>query len=358
MLGFFHKTLLTKFRYDLQLQVREHWSEDTPSDLKKIGENVSKGTKRQVTKVKEFMEETPQVKFKDKFSFTLGILTICLSQWLAMKNPNIYVYFWVPLTIVLWIYRFVDYSSQKFELFMLDFCYFINISVAVQVIFYPNHLEWFQANYVLTMGPIYFAIIVWRNSLVFHDLDKLTSFFLHAFPPLIMHMVRWNMITTQLPIKQEGDVLSLMGNFVWPLVFYGVWQVAYLIVISIPLHWYLKDKDVVTSYRYMMTGKKKQRIYKLMERLFYRIKILKTGEQLDPDTVLGKSVFVFIQLIYTILVIAPVQLFYSYYWVSFAYLVIVFSVACWNGASYYIEIFSTRYHLKFENKRNSSKEMN
>ena len=241
---------------------------------------------------------------------------------------------------------------------MLDFCYFINISVAVQVIFYPNHLEWFQANYVLTMGPIYFAIIVWRNSLVFHDLDKLTSFFLHAFPPLIMHMVRWNMITTQLPIKQEGDVLSLMGNFVWPLVFYGVWQVAYLIVISIPLHWYLKDKDVVTSYRYMMTGKKKQGIYKLMERLFYRIKILKTGEQLDPDTVLGKSVFVFIQLIYTILVIAPVQLFYSYYWVSFAYLVIVFSVACWNGASYYIEIFSTRYHLKFENKRNSSKEKN
>ena len=85
---------------------------------------------------------------------------------------------------------------------------------------------------------------------------------------------------------------------------------------------------------------------------------MKTEEQLDPDTVLGKSVFVFIQLIYTILVIAPVQLFYSYYWVSFAYLVIVFSVACWNGASYYIEIFSTRYNLKFENKRNSEKEKN
>ena len=305
------------------------------------------------------MEETPQVKFKDKFSFTLGILTICMSQWLAMRNPDYFVYFWVPLTIILWIYRFVDYASQKFELFMLDFCYFINVSVAIQVIFYPNHLEWFQANYVLTTGPIYFAIIVWRNSLVFHDLDKLTSFFLHAFPPLIMHMVRWNMITTKLPIKDgeiDGGSLSLMGLFAWPLAFYGIWQVAYLLITSVFLHYYLRDKDVVTSYRYLMTGKKKQGIYKLMERILYRLKILKIGEQLDPDTVLGKAVFVFIQLLYTVLVIAPVQLFYTYYGLAFAYLVLVFSVACWNGASYYIEIFSTRYHLKFENKVKSSNE--
>ena len=336
--------------------MQEHWSKDTPYDLKKAGQNVSKGTKRQVTKVKEFMDETPQVKFKDKFSFTLGILTICLSQWLAVKQPDYFVYFWVPLTIVLWIYRFVDYASQKFELFMLDFCYFINASVAVQVIFYPNHLEWFQANYVLTMGPIYFAIIVWRNSLVFHDLDKLTSFFLHAFPPLIMHMVRWNMIHTELPISGTGDEvewLSFTGNFAWPLAFYGIWQFTYLLIVSIPLHWYLKDKEVVTSYRYLMTGKKKQGIYKSMERLLYRMNVLKIGEQLDPDTVLGKAVFCFIQLVYTILVIAPVQLFYAYYWISFAYLVIVFSVACWNGASFYIEVFSKRYNLKFENKRSS-----
>ena len=47
-----------------------------------------------------------------------------------------------------------------------------------------------QANYILCMGPLMFALIVWRNSLVFHSLDKLTSFFLHSFPPITVHLLR------------------------------------------------------------------------------------------------------------------------------------------------------------------------
>ena len=43
------------------------------------------------------------------------------------------------------------------------------------------------------MGPLMFAIIVWKNSLVFHSLDKLTSFFLHAFPPITIHLLRSDM---------------------------------------------------------------------------------------------------------------------------------------------------------------------
>lgn len=33
-------------------------------------------------------------------------------------------------------------------------------------------------------GPLLWAIITWRNSLVFHDLDKITSVMIHAFPPI------------------------------------------------------------------------------------------------------------------------------------------------------------------------------
>ena len=47
-----------------------------------------------------------------------------------------------------------------------------------------------QANYILCMGPLMVALIVWRNSLVFHSLDKLTSFFLHIFPPITAHFLR------------------------------------------------------------------------------------------------------------------------------------------------------------------------
>ena len=105
-----------------------------------------------------------------------------------------------------------------------------------------------------------------------------------------------------------------------------------------------------------MKRKKKQGIYKFMDKLFIRLKILNVGEQLDPDTILGKVVFMFIQLLYTILIIAPVQLIYASYPLSMSYLILVFAVASWNGASYYIEIFSKRYNMKFENKVHASKE--
>ena len=75
----------------------------------------------------------------------------------------------------------------------------------LQTTFYLDNINWFkvreqkesvsptysfQANYILCMGPLMCAIIVWKNSLVFHSLDKLTSFFLHAFPPIVVHLLR------------------------------------------------------------------------------------------------------------------------------------------------------------------------
>ena len=39
-----------------------------------------------------------------------------------------------------------------------------------------------QANYMLAMGPLMTAIMVWKNSLVFHSLDKLTSMYNDACP--------------------------------------------------------------------------------------------------------------------------------------------------------------------------------
>ena len=40
--------------------------------------------------------------------------------------------------------------------------------------------DYSQANYMLAMGPLMTAIMVWKNSLVFHSLDKLTSMYNNA----------------------------------------------------------------------------------------------------------------------------------------------------------------------------------
>ena len=40
--------------------------------------------------------------------------------------------------------RFHDYYAQKYHLFMLDFCYFMNLSVIVQTSIYPENMLWFK----------------------------------------------------------------------------------------------------------------------------------------------------------------------------------------------------------------------
>ena len=43
---------------------------------------------------------------------------------------------------------------------------------------------------MLSHGPIAIAILAWQNSIVFHSLDKMTSFFIHIMPVAITHCLR------------------------------------------------------------------------------------------------------------------------------------------------------------------------
>ena len=62
----------------------------------------------------------------------------------------------------------------------------------------------FLANYSLSLGSLVAAMIVWQNSLVLHNLSKMTSLLLHAFAPLTCHLVRWGVIPTGLQLPEAG----------------------------------------------------------------------------------------------------------------------------------------------------------
>merc|ERR1712004_193145 len=72
-------------------------------------------------------------------------------------------------------------------------------------------------------GTLMSAIVMWQNSLVFHSLDKLTSFFLHFFPPLHLHLFRWGLIPCK-AIKKE-DSLGLYEGLLLPMLLYAIWRV-------------------------------------------------------------------------------------------------------------------------------------
>ena len=212
------------------------------------------------------------------------------------------------------------------------------------------------------MGPLMFAIIVWKNSLVikiqyhasfliciitqvFHSLDKLTSFFLHAFPPLTVHLFRWGLIPN--PAIEKDDHLAPMEVLLLPLGLYLVWQLGYWTITEGVLRRQLaNDPDLITSIRYL-AGDKKNGFRNLCLSLLCSLGLTHPGEDLDPEAFKTKITFAATQLVYTLITVIPTPFLYSSYRLSCIYLVLLYGFGTWNGASYYIEVFAERYRLQF-----------
>jgi hypothetical protein len=50
-----------------------------------------------------------------------------------------------------------------------DLCYFVNVLTLLYLWVFPSSKILFTVCYTLSHGPLAFAIVLWRNSLVFHS---------------------------------------------------------------------------------------------------------------------------------------------------------------------------------------------
>ncbi|CAB4059553.1 unnamed protein product [Lepeophtheirus salmonis] len=183
-------------------------------------------------------------------------------------------------------------------------------------------------------------------------MDKVTSFFIHAFAPMQCHLTRWNLIDPSFP--PPSSTIDFYSGFINPLLAYLTWQIVYIFLIEAsPISSHLaRDGDLMTSYRYLSRDRKNP-LNALVRSICHKWKIdlpIEKNGDLNPDTFRTKMVFFTAQFGYTILMISYIWVLYSSYFLSCGYILSIFTWGTWNGASYYIEVFSKRYNLKFQVK--------
>ena len=61
------------------------------------------------------------------------------------------------------------------------------------------------------------------------SLDKLTSFFLHAFPTMTCHLFRWRIVDHSMKFK-EDSYMGWEAHFLYPFGMYVAWQIGFLIM--------------------------------------------------------------------------------------------------------------------------------
>ncbi|KAL9187440.1 hypothetical protein ACHAXT_001543 [Thalassiosira profunda] len=284
-------------------------------------------------KLRHMLSEPSVVVTMDKVSFVAGVLIIMIIEATLLLAPEKMGLLYTTLLLPLMVARYIIYRSDLYHYFMYDFCYFAQVLMLLHMYRYPDNQELGRALFSIANGPLAMAVVLWRNSLVFHSLDKKTSMFIHVLPPLVVFSQRWgeHLSRKEFPYyeEMEGTVSSNIVDFwVQPFGYYVLWQTLYLVKTEMISKRKLEyNTEIATSLRWM-TRKKESASYKLLSMF---------GEQNQLQT------FVALQAAFTLTTYLVAPLLWHSIWLHALYLGTIFVIALANGASYYFQVFAKRY---------------
>jgi hypothetical protein len=351
-------------------KVKQKWRKAVTGDeLKRVRDELET-LKDEIFEIMIEKQNQPvYIKLFDKIAFTLGVLNVSICQYFLLSQPQFY-WIWFSIVVpVLLITRFFHFNSLGFQYFLLDFCYFVNGLCFLQLFFLNYSVTLFKVCFIYTTGPLTLAIVVWRNSFVFHDYDKITSVYIHILPNMLYYCSRWYKHNSILNYFFTGMGLGechLMDNisnslcdnmdtittkdYVIAIGGYIFWQILYYVKTEV------LDKDkldqtpnLLTSLRWLSSSSKNM-LSQFVLKVCRKLKLFEPHEQYDSNTIKTKVVFMLSQFIYTVLTFAPVPFIYNNQRLHLIYIAVVFILSVFFGASFYIEVFSTRYHKELEEK--------
>ena len=154
-------------------RVVDEWRRRLPPPDEQLAK-YRKRMRKSVERLGSRWNDTKAVTAREKISFITSVLNIFVSGYLIGAFPQ-YFYWWFTffffylLTIVIYTYH-----KRGYHYFLADMCYFVNFLMLLSIWVAPKSKRLFISTYCLANGNNAIAIAMWRNSLVFHSLDKVT----------------------------------------------------------------------------------------------------------------------------------------------------------------------------------------
>lgn len=329
---------------DARERMVEEWRRRLPSADEQL-DRYRKRMRQRVDKLGKQWNNTRAISLREKISFICGVMNIFISGYLIGAFPQ---YFHIWYTIQLFYFmpiRAFTYHRRGYHYFLADLCYFVNLLVTLSIWAFPSSKRLFTAAYCLAFGNNAVAIIMWRNSLVFHSFDKVLSLFIHIMPcatlHCLVHLLSDELQRTRFPaiwtIKNSAagsptayaHILPMLG---WSTIPYAFWQLSYYFFITVRR----REKIAAgrpTSFTWLRKSYSKTWIGKLVLSL--------------PES-LQETAFMFIQYSYACLTMVPCPLWFLSRYASAGFLLIVFSWSIYNGSTYYIDVFGKRFQRELE----------
>jgi hypothetical protein len=319
------------------------WRRRLPTSEEQLAKYRSR-LKKSVDGLNKRWGETVTISVKEKVSFISAVLNVFISGYLIGAVPA-YFYYWFTIQLCYFMpVRLITYHRKGYHYFLADLCYFVNALCLLSIWAFPQSKRLFIGTYCLAYGNNAVAIVLWRNSLVFHSMDKVVSLFIHVMPPVtlhcIVHLTPKDTLRERFPgaysIKYsspESPVhYSLLSMLFFASIFYAAWQLSYHFLITVRR----AEKIAAgrpTSFTWLRKSYAKTWIGKFV---------------LSRSDSLQEPAFMLIQYSYALLTILPCPIWFWYRWLSSAFLMTVFTWSIWNGATYYMDVFGKRFQKELE----------
>ncbi len=155
-------------------RVVEEWRRRLPPPDEQL-DRYRKRMRDSVDRLGSRWNDTKAVTAREKLSFIAGVLNIFISGYLIGAHPELFYYwFSVQLCGYFMPIRWYTYKKRGYHYFLADMCYFVNFLLILTIWVAPQSKRLFISTYCLAYGNNAVAIAMWRNSMVFHSLDKVT----------------------------------------------------------------------------------------------------------------------------------------------------------------------------------------
>lgn len=322
----------------------DEWRRRVPSAEEQLDKYRAR-MKKSVDRLGKRWGDTTTVTLREKVSFICGVMNVFISGYLIGAHSDWFHVWYTTQLIYFMPIRYYTYHSRGYHYFLADLCYFVNVLLFFSIWVFPSSKRLFLASYCLAHGNNAVAIIMWRNSLVFHDFDKVTSLFIHIMPCVTLHC-----ITHLYPLEEQaarfpalfqiktappgssaayGNLVSMLA---WSTIPYAVWQLSYYYFITVRR----REKIAAgrpTSFTWLRRSYSKTWLGKIVLSL--------------PDA-LQEMAFMLIQYGYAVLTMLPCPLWFYSRWMSGIFLMVVFTWSIYNGSTFYIDVFGKRFQKELE----------
>lgn len=303
---------------------------------------------KQAKKIAKQAEE--HERFITKVTYFLGVVGFGTFCFLLGSRPQDVPYLYCSLFLVMAPLRWIYYRFKKWHYYLLDFCYYANAIFIVMILFFPMHEKLFMICFSFAEGPLAWAIIIWRCSLVFSSFDKIVSVLIHLLPGIVFFVIRWwdprrFLVDAEQKLRPRpawptvNDETSLwMWLFFVPLMAYSLWQVLYFLITNVLRRQrLLRDPEVMTSYREL--SKKAQKANNVWWRL--------SGLLGDQNRIV---MYALLQAAFTIAAMALTVPIFKSYRMHVAFEILKVSAVVWNGGNFLIEVVPRQIVMKEKKK--------